>query len=186
MWHAVPWKGICGMFCTSHMKGKLVHREGGSWVPWRNVHPQNNQVTLRTKHSSPMDHHLAPPISSLWLLGAARAVDSALLLHGPMRIDRNAKSEKKVNGWMERRWTQCQGTGILPTGGWSILPWAQEAMYNFKLYMISTFYSLVFLPFNIQSRESSIHPDTLLIQHWGLCYVMRYEELGTDHNIMTR
>ncbi len=67
-------------------------------------------MTLRPKHSSPMDRHLAPPISGSWSPGAARAVDGASLLHGPLRVDRTAETEKKVNGWTDRGWTQRQGT----------------------------------------------------------------------------
>jgi hypothetical protein len=35
-----------------------------------------------------------------------------LLLHGPLRVDRNAETEKKLNGWTDRAWTQRQGTHI--------------------------------------------------------------------------
>jgi hypothetical protein len=47
-----------------------------------------------------MDHHQAPPISGSWSLGVARAVDGASLLHGPLRVDRNAETEKieRVDG----------------------------------------------------------------------------------------
>jgi hypothetical protein len=62
-----------------------------------------------------MDHHQAPPISGSWSPGAARAVDGALLLHGPLRVDRNAETEKKLNGWMDRAWTQRQGTQYRPS-----------------------------------------------------------------------
>ncbi len=77
---------------------------------WRYVHPQNDHVTLRPKRSSPMDRHRAPPISGSWSLGAARAVDGASLLHGPLRVDRTAETENKLNGWTDRAWTQRQGT----------------------------------------------------------------------------
>ncbi len=80
------------------------------WVLWRCVHPRNDHVTLRPKRSSPMDRYRAPPISGSWSRGAARAVDGALLLHGPLRVDRNAETEKKVSGWTEHAWTQHQGT----------------------------------------------------------------------------
>jgi hypothetical protein len=67
-------------------------------VLWRFVHPQNDHVTLRPKRSSPMDHHQAPPISGSWSPGAAGAVDGASLLHGPLRVDRNAETEKNWTG----------------------------------------------------------------------------------------
>jgi hypothetical protein len=44
-----------------------------------------------------MDRHWAPPLSGSWSPGAARAVNGALLLHGPLRVDRNAETEKKQN-----------------------------------------------------------------------------------------
>ncbi len=56
-----------------------------------------------------MDRHLAPPISGSWMPGAARAVDGTSLLHG-LRVDRTAETEKKLNGWTDRGWTQHQGT----------------------------------------------------------------------------
>jgi hypothetical protein len=59
-----------------------------------------------------MDRHLAPPISGSWSPGAARAVDGASLLHGPLRVDRNAETEKKLNGWTKGRGTKHQGTVI--------------------------------------------------------------------------
>jgi hypothetical protein len=79
-------------------------------VLWRYLHPQNDHVTLRPKRSSPMDRHRAPPISGSWSPGAARAVDGASLLHGPLRVDRTAETENKLNGWTDRAWTQRQGT----------------------------------------------------------------------------
>ncbi len=79
-------------------------------VPWRCVHPWSVHVALQPKCSSPMDRHLALPISGSWLPGAARAVDGASLLHGPLRVDRTAEKEKKLNGWTDRGWTQHQGT----------------------------------------------------------------------------
>jgi hypothetical protein len=57
-----------------------------------------------------MDRHLAPPISGSWSPGAARAVDGASLLRGPLRVDRNAETEKKMNGWTKGRGTKHQGT----------------------------------------------------------------------------
>jgi hypothetical protein len=57
-----------------------------------------------------MDRHRAPPISGSWSPGAARAVDGASLLHGPLRVDRTAETENKLNGWTDRAWTQRQGT----------------------------------------------------------------------------
>jgi hypothetical protein len=57
-----------------------------------------------------MDRHLAPPKSGSWSPGAARAVDGASLLHGPLRVDRNAETEKKLNGWTKGRGTKHQGT----------------------------------------------------------------------------
>jgi hypothetical protein len=57
-----------------------------------------------------MDRHLAPPISGSWSPGAARAVDGASLLHGPLRVDRNAETEKKLNGWTKGRGTKRQGS----------------------------------------------------------------------------
>ncbi len=83
-----------------------------SKVPWRYVYRQNDHVTLRPKRSSPMDRHLAPPISGSWSAGAARAVDGASLLHGPLRVDRNAETEKKVNGWTERPGTDFKCTHV--------------------------------------------------------------------------
>ncbi len=41
-----------------------------------------------------MYRHRAPPISGSWSRGAARAVDGASLLHGPLRFDSNAETEK--------------------------------------------------------------------------------------------
>ncbi len=79
-------------------------------VPWRYVHPRSVHVALQPKRSSPMDRHLAPPISGSWSPGAAWAVDGASLLHGPLRVDRTAETEKKLNGWTDRGWTQHQGT----------------------------------------------------------------------------
>jgi hypothetical protein len=67
-------------------------------------------VTIRPQLSSPMDRHLAPPINGSWSPGAARAVDGALLLHGPLRVDRNAGTEKKLNGRTKGRGTKHQGT----------------------------------------------------------------------------
>jgi hypothetical protein len=67
-------------------------------VPWRLVPWPLVLVTIRPERSSPMDRHLAPPISGSWSPGAARAVDSALLLHGPLRVDRNAETEKNWTG----------------------------------------------------------------------------------------
>jgi hypothetical protein len=64
-------------------------------VPRRYVHPRSVHVTLRPKRSSPMDRHLAPPISGSWSPGAARAVDGALFLHGPLLVDRTTETEKK-------------------------------------------------------------------------------------------
>ncbi len=90
------------------------------WVLWRFVHPQNDHVTLRPKRSSPMDHHQAPPISGSWSPGVARAVDSASLLHGPLRVDRNAETEKKLNGWTDRAWTQRQGTPSTVSRVWRL------------------------------------------------------------------
>jgi hypothetical protein len=55
-----------------------------------------------------MDHHQTPLIRSR--RGAARAVDGASHLHGPLRVDSNAETEKKVNGWTQRGWLQRQGT----------------------------------------------------------------------------
>ncbi len=74
--------------------------------------PTNDRVTLWPKCSTPMDRHRALPISGSWLPGAARAVDGASLLHGLLRVNRNAETGKKVNGWMECGWTQCQGINI--------------------------------------------------------------------------
>ncbi len=48
--------------------------------------------------------------------GAARAVDGASLLHGPLRVDRTAETEKKVNGWTDCGWTQRQGTDFADNG----------------------------------------------------------------------
>jgi hypothetical protein len=39
-----------------------------------------------------------------------RAIDGASLLHGPLRVDRTAETENKLNGWTDRAWTQRQGT----------------------------------------------------------------------------
>jgi hypothetical protein len=52
-----------------------------------------------------MDRHRAPSISGSWSPGAAQAIDSASLL----RVDCNANTEKKVNGWTHCAWTQRQG-----------------------------------------------------------------------------
>ncbi len=87
----------------SHVKKLLTHwaktrLSGQKWVPRRYVHPRSVHVTLRPKRSSPMDRHLAPPISGSWSPGAARAVDGASLLHGPLRVDRNAETKKKWTG----------------------------------------------------------------------------------------
>jgi hypothetical protein len=79
-------------------------------VPCRLVPRPLVLVTIRLKRSSPMDRHLAPPISGSWSRGAARAVDGASLLHGPLRVDRNAETEKKLNGWTKGRGTKHQGT----------------------------------------------------------------------------
>jgi hypothetical protein len=68
-------------------------------VLWRYVNPQNDHVTLRPERSSPMGRHRAPPKRGSWLPEAAWAVDSASLLHGPLRVNRNTETEKKVNGW---------------------------------------------------------------------------------------
>ncbi len=81
-------------------------------VPWRLVPRPFVLVTIRPKRSSPMDRHLAPPISGSWSPGAARAVDGASLLHGPLRVDRNAETEKKLNGWTKGRGNKRQGTQI--------------------------------------------------------------------------
>jgi hypothetical protein len=45
-----------------------------------------------------MDCHLALPISGSWSPGAAQAVDGASLLHSPLRVNRNAETEKKGTG----------------------------------------------------------------------------------------
>ncbi len=68
------------------------------FMPWRYVHPRSVHVVLRPKRSSPMDRHLAPPISGSWSPGAARAVDGASLLHGPLRVDRTAGRKKNWTG----------------------------------------------------------------------------------------
>jgi hypothetical protein len=57
-----------------------------------------------------MDRQLAPPISGSWSPGVARAVDGASHLHGPLRVDRNAETEKKLNGWTKGWGTKRQGT----------------------------------------------------------------------------
>ncbi len=55
-------------------------------------------MTLRPKRSSPMDCHRAPPLSGSWSpAGAARAVNGAFHLHGPLRVERNAETEKNQN-----------------------------------------------------------------------------------------
>jgi hypothetical protein len=72
--------------------------------------PTKWQRELLPKLSTPMDRHRAPPISGSWSPGAARAVDGALLLHSPLRVDRNAEIKKKLNGLTDRAWTQRQGT----------------------------------------------------------------------------
>ncbi len=79
-------------------------------VPWRLVPRPFVLVTIRPKRSSPMDRHLAPPISGSWSSGAARAVDGASLLHGPLRVDGNTETEKKLNEWTKGRGTKRQGT----------------------------------------------------------------------------
>ncbi len=38
------------------------------------------------------------------------AVDGTSLLHGPLRVDRNAETEKKANRWAKCGWMQRQGT----------------------------------------------------------------------------
>ncbi len=101
---------MCTMDLMYHKRIPEAVFTVSDWVPWRYVHRQNDHVTLRPKRSSPMDRHLAPPISGSWSPGAARAVDGASLLHGPLRVDRNAETEKKVNGWTDREWTERPGT----------------------------------------------------------------------------
>jgi hypothetical protein len=53
-----------------------------------------------------MVHYRAPPISGSWSPGAARAVDSASLIHGHLRVYNLAETEKKVNGWTFHQGTQ--------------------------------------------------------------------------------
>ncbi len=81
-------------------------------VPWRLVPRPFVLVTIRLMRSSPMDRHLAPPISGSWSPGAARAVDGASLLHSPLRVDRNAETEKKLNGWTKGQGTKFKGTQL--------------------------------------------------------------------------
>ncbi len=57
--------------------------------------------------------HGPPPGSAnkrFVVAGGGRAVDGASLLHGPLRVDRNAETEKKLNGWTKGRGTKRQGT----------------------------------------------------------------------------
>ncbi len=56
--------------------------------------PRDTSTQVQFTHGPP----LGSAISSPWSPGAARAVDGASLLHGPLRVDRNAETEKKVNG----------------------------------------------------------------------------------------
>jgi hypothetical protein len=79
-------------------------------VPWCLVPRSFVLVTIRPKCSSPMDCHLALPISGSWSPGAARAVDGVSLLHGPLRVDRNAETKKKMDRWTKGRGTKRQGT----------------------------------------------------------------------------
>jgi hypothetical protein len=79
-------------------------------------------LTIRPPTKRPRDTstqaqfaHGPPPGSAnkrFVVAGSARAVDGASLLHGPLRVDRNAETEKKVNGWTDRGWTERPGTDM--------------------------------------------------------------------------
>jgi hypothetical protein len=70
--------------------------------------PSNNSTQAQFTHGPP------PGSANKRFVGAgvARAVDGASLLHGPLRVDRNAETEKKLNGWTKGRGTKHQGTGM--------------------------------------------------------------------------